>query len=149
MKIVLNHFGGPLGVGPYKRDEVFPRWRADIKELSACPNVFVKLGGLAMIVNAFDFHLAPLPPSSGEMAAAWRPYVETCIENFGPTAACSKATYRLTREPAAIQSCSTPSSGWRMAPRQPKRLISLPVPPHGFTAWALISAQTPTRRASP
>ena len=38
---------------------------------------------MAMIVNAFDFHLAPLPPSSGEMANAWRPYVEACIENFG------------------------------------------------------------------
>jgi hypothetical protein len=36
--IVLDHFGGPLGVGPYKRDEVFPGWRADIKALSACPN---------------------------------------------------------------------------------------------------------------
>jgi L-fuconolactonase len=36
-----------------------------------------------MIVNGFDFHLAPLPPSSGEMASAWRPYFETCIENFG------------------------------------------------------------------
>ena len=83
VKIVLNHFGGPLGVGPYKRNEVFPGWRADIKALSACPNVYVKLGGLAMIVNAFDFHLAPLPPSSGEMATAWRPYVEACIENFG------------------------------------------------------------------
>jgi len=83
VKIVLNHFGGPLGVGPYKRNEVFPQWRADIKALSACPNVYVKLGGLAMIVNAFDFHLAPLPPSSGEMANAWRPYVEACIENFG------------------------------------------------------------------
>jgi predicted TIM-barrel fold metal-dependent hydrolase len=82
-KIVLNHFGGPLGVGPYKRDEVFPTWRADIKALSRCPNVYVKLGGLAMIVNAFDFHLAPVPPSSGEMADAWRPYVEACIEDFG------------------------------------------------------------------
>jgi L-fuconolactonase len=80
---VLNHFGGPLGVGPYKRDEVFLGWRADIGALSACPNVHVKLGGLAMIVNAFDFHLAPLPPSSGEMASAWRPYVHACIENFG------------------------------------------------------------------
>ena len=83
VKIVLNHFGGPLGVGPYRRDEVFPQWRAAIKELSACPNVYVKLGGLAMIVNGFDFHLASLPPSSGEMAAAWRPYVETCIADFG------------------------------------------------------------------
>ncbi|HUC72288.1 MAG TPA: amidohydrolase family protein [Stellaceae bacterium] len=83
VKIVLNHFGGPLGVGPYKRDEVFSLWRADIRALAACPNVYVKLGGLAMIVNAFDFHLAPLPPSSGELANAWRPYVETCLEAFG------------------------------------------------------------------
>src|ERR1043166_7774004 len=83
VKIVLNHFGGPLGIGPYKRDEVFPRWRADMRELSACPNVYVKLGGLAMIVNAFDFHLRPLPPSSEELAKAWKPYVETCIEAFG------------------------------------------------------------------
>jgi predicted TIM-barrel fold metal-dependent hydrolase len=83
VKIVLNHFGGPLGVGPYKRSDVFPGWRADIKALAACPNVYVKLGGLAMIVNAFDFHLQPLPPSSGELADAWRPYVETCIEAFG------------------------------------------------------------------
>jgi L-fuconolactonase len=83
VKIVLNHFGGPLGVGPYKRDEVFPGWRADIRELAACPNVYVKLGGLAMIVNAFDFHLGPLPPSSEELAKAWKPYVETCIEAFG------------------------------------------------------------------
>jgi L-fuconolactonase len=83
VKIVLNHFGGPLGVGPYKRDEVFPGWRTDIRELAACPNVYVKLGGLAMIVNAFNFHLAPLPPSSGEMANAWRPYIDTCIEAFG------------------------------------------------------------------
>jgi len=83
VQIVLNHFGGPLGVGPYKRDQVFSGWRADIKELSRCPNVYVKLGGLAMIVNGFDFHLAPLPPSSGGMANAWRPYVETCVEAFG------------------------------------------------------------------
>ena len=83
VKIVLNHFGGPLRVGPYRRDEVFPGWRADIRELAICPNVYVKLGGLAMIVNAFDFHVAPLPPSSGELANAWRPYVETCIEALG------------------------------------------------------------------
>ena len=82
-QIVLNHFGGPLGVPPYKRSDVFPVWRAAIKELSRCPNVYVKLGGLAMIVNAFDFHLGPLPPSSGELATAWRPYVEACIEDFG------------------------------------------------------------------
>ena len=36
-----------------------------------------------MIVNAFDFHLGPLPPSSEELCNAWRPYVDTCIESFG------------------------------------------------------------------
>lgn len=84
-KVVLNHFGGPLGVGPYegKRDEVFAQWRAWMIELAECPNLHVKLGGLAMNVNGFGFHHQPLPPSSGEMATAWRPYVETTIGLFG------------------------------------------------------------------
>ena len=44
----------------------------------------VKLGGLAMCLLGYDFHLRPKPPSSEEAAAAWRPYIETCIEAFGP-----------------------------------------------------------------
>ena len=43
----------------------------------------VKLGGLAMQVGGFDFHLRDTPPTSAELAEAWRPYVETCIEAFG------------------------------------------------------------------
>jgi L-fuconolactonase len=84
-KIVLNHLGGPLGVGPYEglRDEVFTNWSASIKELAKRPNLFIKLGGLAMNVNGFGYHHQPLPPGSGEMATAWRPYMETAIEAFG------------------------------------------------------------------
>jgi predicted TIM-barrel fold metal-dependent hydrolase len=83
--IVLNHVGGPLGVGPYrgKGEEVFAAWHTAIRTLATCPNVHVKLGGLAMVVNGFDFHENVLPPSSGELADAWRPYMETCIETFG------------------------------------------------------------------
>ena len=83
--IVLDHVGGPLGVGPYrgKRDEVFADWSRAMRVLASCPNVNVKLGGLAMVVNGFDFHENVLPPSSGELAGAWRPYMETCIEAFG------------------------------------------------------------------
>ena len=51
--------------------------------LAECPNTVVKLGGLAMQVGGFDFHLRDEPPGSAEMAEAWRPYVETCIEAFG------------------------------------------------------------------
>jgi predicted TIM-barrel fold metal-dependent hydrolase len=84
-KVVLNHFGGPLGVGPYEgqRAEVFAQWRAYMTELSTCENLHVKLGGLAMNVNGFGFHHEVLPPSSGEMALAWRPYFETAVGLFG------------------------------------------------------------------
>jgi predicted TIM-barrel fold metal-dependent hydrolase len=43
----------------------------------------VKLGGMAMRINGWDFHAKSEPPSSEELAAAWKPYVETCIEAFG------------------------------------------------------------------
>ena len=45
--------------------------------------MFVKLGGMAMRINGFDFHEKADPPSSEALAAAWRPYVETCVEAFG------------------------------------------------------------------
>jgi predicted TIM-barrel fold metal-dependent hydrolase len=32
----------------------------------------------------FTHHMGELPPSSEELAAAWRPYIETCIAAFGP-----------------------------------------------------------------
>ena len=32
----------------------------------------------------WDFHLREMPSSSEELAVAWRPYIETCIEAFGP-----------------------------------------------------------------
>jgi predicted TIM-barrel fold metal-dependent hydrolase len=84
-RIVLNHVGGPIGIGAYagKRDEVFPVWAESIKTLAGCPNACVKLGGLGMRMGGFGFHEQPEPPSSEALAAAWRPYVETCIAAFG------------------------------------------------------------------
>ena len=83
--IIVNHVGGPLGCGPYRgrRDEVFATWKADMLALAACPNVQVKLGGLAMPVNGWDYDKAPMPPSSEQMAADWKPWMQTCIEAFG------------------------------------------------------------------
>jgi L-fuconolactonase len=83
--IVVNHVGGPLGVGPYQgqRDRTFREWQTSMKALAACPNVHVKLGGLAMAIIGFDFHKAKTPPSSEMLANAWRPYMETSIQLFG------------------------------------------------------------------
>jgi len=85
-RICLDHCGGPVGIGSYagKREEIFPVWKASIQEAAKCENVVVKLGGLAMCLLGYDFHLRPTPPSSEEAASAWRPYLETCIEAFGP-----------------------------------------------------------------
>ena len=85
-RIVLDHCGGPAGTGVYanRREAVFATWKSSILEIAGCPNVVVKLGGLAMCLLGYDFHERPRPPSSEELAVAWRPYMETCIEAFGP-----------------------------------------------------------------
>jgi predicted TIM-barrel fold metal-dependent hydrolase len=85
-KIVLDHCGGPVGIGSYanRREEIFAGWKASIREIAKCPNVVIKLGGLAMRLLGYDFQQRPMPPSSEEAAAAWRPYIKTCIEAFGP-----------------------------------------------------------------
>jgi len=84
--MILNHVGGVLGVGPYRghRAEILAGWRKDIAELAKCPNVSVKLGGVGMTSFGFDFHERDTPLGSEELAAAWRQYIEPCIESFGP-----------------------------------------------------------------
>src|SRR6202171_4162528 len=85
-KIVLDHCGGPVGIGSYanRREEIFAGWKASIQDIAKCSDGVVKLGGLAMRLLGYDFHQRPRPPSSEEAAAAWRPYIESCIEAFGP-----------------------------------------------------------------
>lgn len=83
-QIVLEHVGGPLGVGRYagKRAERFPIWRENIRTLSTCENVFVKLGGLGLPLAGFKTFASSPPATSAELASEWQPYIETCIEAF-------------------------------------------------------------------
>ena len=85
-RIVLDHCGGPVGLGRFagRREQTFAVWKASIQEAAKCPNVVVKLGGLAMRLLGYDFHERTMPPSSEQAAEAWRPYIESCIEAFGP-----------------------------------------------------------------
>ena len=86
LTIVLDHIGTPLGMGYYagRRAEVFDAWRTGLKAVAACPNVVVKLGGLNMHFNGFDWHLRATPPTSDELAVANGPYYAAAIELFGP-----------------------------------------------------------------
>jgi predicted TIM-barrel fold metal-dependent hydrolase len=83
--IILDHVGGPLGIGPYtgKREEIFRQWEDAIAELAQCPNVSVKLGGLAMKICGFGWHNRHKPPTSDELADAIAPYYHFCIDHFG------------------------------------------------------------------
>jgi predicted TIM-barrel fold metal-dependent hydrolase len=84
-QIIVNHLGGLFGLGRYsgRTEERFARWRENIRALSRCPNVAMKLGGAGMPTCGFQASFAPTPPSSMELANEWRPYFETCIEAFG------------------------------------------------------------------
>jgi L-fuconolactonase len=86
LPIILNHIGGLLRVGPYaNRDhEVLATWRRGIAAVAACPNAYVKLGGIGMPRTGFDWHARSTPIGSEELAAAIAPFMTYCIEQFGP-----------------------------------------------------------------
>jgi L-fuconolactonase len=85
--IVFDHFGGPLGIGPYagKADEVFNTWCKSVDELARCPNVVAKLGGINMTLNGFAWNKREKPPTSQQLADATQRYYLHAIEQFGPT----------------------------------------------------------------
>jgi L-fuconolactonase len=101
--IVLDHIGGPLAIGVYsgRRAEVFDVWRSNLRDLATCPNSHVKLGGVGMHLFGFGFEDEPTPPSSTALAEAWRPYVDVCVETFGPNRCMFESNF-----PVDKRSCS-------------------------------------------
>ena len=97
--ICLDHCGTPLGNASYegKLPERFDTWRKAILELGQCENVMVKLGGLAMHNCALPEEGPAAGKGSEELAALWKPYIETCIEAFGPERAMFESNYPVDR----------------------------------------------------
>lgn len=83
--VVVNHCGGVLRIGAYAQrlPEVHASWLRAMRALASLPNVHVKLGGLGMRINGFGFEQGDGPPGSQQLADAWRPWMEPCIEAFG------------------------------------------------------------------
>jgi L-fuconolactonase len=84
--IVINHMGAPLGVGPYaaRRPEVLAAWQRSMRALAALENVVLKIGGMGIVLFGFGFPFGTAPPGSAELAQAWRPLFEFCLDAFGP-----------------------------------------------------------------
>ena len=83
--IVLNHFGSPILGGPNagRVPEVIAEWRKAMIALASHDNVHVKLGALPVRRSHTSRESRTRPLSSEEIAAAWRPFFEVCVEHFG------------------------------------------------------------------
>jgi predicted TIM-barrel fold metal-dependent hydrolase len=95
---VVDHYGGPLGIGPYgDRAVVMATWAPAIERLARCPNVYMKLGGIGFSAFGLGWHHRNLPPSSADLAAAWHGATRRCIEAFGPERCMFESNFPVDR----------------------------------------------------
>jgi len=106
LTIVLNHVGSPILGGPYrgKTDEVFEDWRDRIRRVGERENVFIKLGALPIRMPGYEGDRS-VPPGSEEVAAAWRPWMETCIDAFGPSRSMFESNFPVQKRWCSYQVC--------------------------------------------
>ena len=85
LTFILDHLGTPdaHGVHAGRAGQAHAEWTAGIRELAKRPNVLVKLGGMGMDLGRMMTGEVGRAASS-ELAEAWRPRIETCIEAFTP-----------------------------------------------------------------
>ena len=106
LTIVLNHVGSPILGGPYRgrTDEVFEHWKVGIVHASERQNVFVKLGAMPIRMPSYAGDRT-LPPGSEEVSAAWRPWMETCIEAFGVERSMYESNFPVQKRWCSYQVC--------------------------------------------
>ena len=106
LRIVLNHVGSPILGGPNrgKMDEVFLDWRDRVQMVAKRQNVFVKLGALPIRMPGFDGD-RNLPPGSEEVATSWKPWIDTCIEAFGPSRSMFESNFPVQKRWCSYQVC--------------------------------------------
>jgi predicted TIM-barrel fold metal-dependent hydrolase len=77
--------------------QIFDQWKADIAAIAACPNVHLKVGGLAMPDNGYGWHTAERPPTSDEFVAAQRDWYLHAIDCFGPERCMFESNFPVDR----------------------------------------------------
>ncbi len=53
-------------------------------EVAACPNTFLKVGGIGMPMMGFRWDKQDVPPNSVELAEPWTEPIQWVIDAFGP-----------------------------------------------------------------
>jgi predicted TIM-barrel fold metal-dependent hydrolase len=83
-RIIVDHLGGPLGVGHYAGSNASDKhWRIGLQSLATCDNVWLKLGGVGMPIMGCDWRTGKRPPTSEELSQYWGPRIRWAIEEFG------------------------------------------------------------------
>ena len=100
LNIVVNHIGGPAGVGGYagRRPEVLQTLRAGLAPLAELENVYIKLGGIGMTRYGTDWLPDGRPPSSDDVVAEWGDILRWCIDSFGPRRAMFESNFPVDAE---------------------------------------------------
>ncbi|HCB37306.1 MAG TPA: amidohydrolase [Acidimicrobiaceae bacterium] len=98
--VVLDHLGGPLGIGPYADDRAAVRavLRPALEELARRENVVVKVGGIGMSIYGSGFNKMERAPDSQTVAAAWSDDVRHCVETFGPDRCMFESNFPVDRQ---------------------------------------------------
>lgn len=99
--IVVDHLGGPLGIGPHARDRdhMIAQWRHGMAVVAACPNVSLKVGGLGMEhYFGTPWSVRSVPPSSEHVAAFWSDLVHYAIDTFGPSRCMFESNFPVDRQ---------------------------------------------------
>ncbi|MCA0851151.1 amidohydrolase family protein [Salipiger thiooxidans] len=99
LTVIIDHCGGPLGVGPHDRfgPDNFNAWRDALAPVAALPNTRIKIGGFGLGVFGWRYADGALPPHSETLAGDWRPWVETCLALFGPDRAMFESNFPVDK----------------------------------------------------
>ena len=104
------------------RRQVFATWKADMRRAGALPQRRGEAGRPRHGYRPLRPFQRPVPPTSRELAQAWRPYIETCIDAFGAERGMFESNFPVDkRSTCATPRCGTPSSGSRRARRGLRR----------------------------
>ncbi len=87
LTIVVNHLGGPIGVGRYAEspEDVRAELRGGLTRLARHDNVVLKIGGIGMTRFGAAWHHRDQPPTSQQLLGRWGDDIWFAIDTFGPS----------------------------------------------------------------
>lgn len=96
---VINHLGGPLGVGRHAaaRSEMLASWCADMLALAELPNVWVKLGGFGMYLLGHSWRGRIPSASEAEIEGFYGDMTRFLIDSFGPERCMFESNFPVDR----------------------------------------------------